>query len=454
MKVSAKRLQRFLISLLESLNDPSFNGARGLMNIMGTPTRAAWAAVALSLGMVSAPPAQAQTLTFDLLHTFTGAPDGNQPLAGLFRDAKGRLYGTTGTGGDANCPGNQPFGCGTVFEVKSGKYSVLYMFLGGSDGGFPVASLTEDAAGNLYGTTEGLNGAASTVFKLTQTGQKTVLHTFSNEGSDGGAPDTPPILNAAGNLYGTTPVNGDSHCGFEGSGCGVVYEVDARGQFSVFHTFANIADGMMPEGGLAIDAQGTLYGATFYGGDLNCYAKTTIGCGTVFRIKKNGKFAVLHRFDGKADGAYPVSATADPAGNVYGITTYGGDLSCYPPFGCGVIFKVDTAGKFTVLFTFSSKVICCGPEYNTLVRDAKGNLYDSTPINGPHNGGFLFELDTSGTFTDLFDFPYQGENGDGEFANSIVMDSHGNFYGTMQLGGDFSCGRGDNGCGTVFELTP
>jgi uncharacterized repeat protein (TIGR03803 family) len=428
------------------------------MNAMRTPTTAAWTlALALAAAMISVPPAQAQApaLTFDLLHTFTGAPDGNQPLAGLFRDAKGRLYGTTGTGGDANCPGNQPFGCGTVFTVDaSGKYSVLHTFLGEGDGGFPLASLTEDAAGNLYGTTAGLNGAASTVFKLTQAGQKTVLHAFSDQGADGGVPDTTPILDAAGNLYGTTPFYGDSHCGFQGSGCGVIYKVNASGQFSVFHTFASIADGMMPEGGLAMDAKGTLYGATFYGGDLNCYLYSGLGCGTVFRLNKSGKFAVLHRFHGKAGGSIPVSATADAAGNVYGITDIGGDLTCNPPFGCGVIFKIDTAGKFTVLFTFNSKVICCGGGYNILVRDSKGSLYDTTPINGPHNGGFLFELDTTGKFTVLFDFPYQGENGDGQFVNSIVMDAHGNFYGTMQLGGDFSCGRGRNGCGTVFKLTP
>jgi uncharacterized repeat protein (TIGR03803 family) len=410
-------------------------------------------AVALATTMISVRRTQAQTLTLDLLHTFTGAPDGNQPLAGLFRDAKGRLYGTTGTGGDANCPGNQPYGCGTVFKVDaSGKYSVLYTFLGGSDGGFPVASLTEDAAGSLYGTTAGLNGADSTVFKLTQTGQKTVLHTFSNQGADGGAPDTTPILDASGNLYGTTPVNGDSHCGFEGSGCGVIYKVNASGKFSVFHTFKDITGGMQPEGGLGIDAKGTLYGSTSLGGDLNCFS--ALGCGTVFRLTKSGTFTVLHRFHGKADGAGPVSATADAAGNVYGITGYGGDLSCYSPMGCGVIFKIDTAGKFSVLFTFSSKVICCGPGYNILVRDSKGNLYDTTPINGVHNGGFLFELDTNGRFTVLFDFPYQGENGDGQFVNSIAMDKHGNFYGTMQIGGDFSCGRGDQGCGTVFELVP
>jgi len=427
--------------------------------MMRTPTSAAWAlAAALAPAMISVPPTQAQTLTFDLLHTFTGAPDGNQPLAGLLRDAKGRLYGTTGTGGDANCPGNQPFGCGTVFTVDaSGKYSALYTFLGESDGGFPVASLTEDAAGNLYGTTEGLNGAASTVFKLTQAGQKTVLHAFSDLGADGGDPDTTPILDAAGNLYGTAPYNGDSSCGFDGSGCGVIYEVNASGRFSVFHTFTNIADGMQPEGGLGIDATGTLYGSTFWGGDLNCSQFPGGGCGTVFRLKKSGAiggFAVLYRFTGEADGAVPVSATADAAGNVYGITDAGGDLTCNPPSGCGVIFKIDTAGKFSVLFTFTSKVICCGGGYNILVRDSKGNLYDTTPTNGPHNGGFLFELDTTGKFSVLYDFPYQGENGDGQFVNSIVTDTHGNFYGTMQLGGDFRCGRGDNGCGTVFKLTP
>ena len=147
-----------------------------------------------------------------------------------------------------------------------------------------------------------------------------MLHTFSNQGADGGTPDTTPILDAAGNLYGTTPVNGDSHCGFEGSGCGVIYKVDASGKFSVFHTFTSMANGMQPEGGLGIDAKGTLYGSTFWGGDLNCYLYAGLGCGTVFRLNQSGKFAVLHRFHGKAGGFLPVSATADAAGNVYGIT--------------------------------------------------------------------------------------------------------------------------------------
>src|ERR1700686_4322692 len=116
-----------------------------------------------------------------------------------------------------------------------------------------------------------------------------MLHAFSDQGADGGVPDTTPVLDAAGNLYGTTPVNGDPNCGFQGSGCGVVSEMNASGQFSVFHTFASIADGMQPEGGLAIDAKGTLYGATIYGGDLNCYNYPGFGCGTVFRLRRGGK---------------------------------------------------------------------------------------------------------------------------------------------------------------------
>jgi uncharacterized repeat protein (TIGR03803 family) len=265
--------------------------------------------------MISLAPAQAQTLTFDLLHTFTGSPDGispggpiGTPAAGPLLDAKGNLFGTTSSGGDINCPG-EGFGCGTVFKLdKNGQDSILYTFLGGSDGDLPLASLSEDAAGNLYSTTVGPNGNAATVFKLTQSGQKTILHTFS-DGADGAGPDTTPILDAAGDLYGTTPYGGDSQCGINGNACGVIYKVDAHGKFSVFHTFRTIAGGMRPEGGLGMDAAGTIYGSTAFGG-IKCPESDELGCGTVFKIEPSGKFRVLYRFTGKADGAGPINATA------------------------------------------------------------------------------------------------------------------------------------------------
>ena len=151
-------------------------------------------AIMLGLAAVS-PPAQAQTLT--VLHSFKGGGDGTNPLAGLIRDGKGSLYGTSQLGG--------AFNYGTVFKLDAtGKYTLLYTFAGSPDGANPVAALIHDAAGTLYGTTQ--NGGAfndGTVFKLDTTGKETVLHSFTGA-ADGKSPDAALIRDAGGNLYGTT----------------------------------------------------------------------------------------------------------------------------------------------------------------------------------------------------------------------------------------------------------
>lgn len=139
-----------------------------------------------------------------VLYSFTGRSDGANPQAVLVRDSAGRLYGTTTFGGT--------FGFGTAFMVESeGKETVLYSFSGGADGGLPFAGLVRDSVGNLYGTTLQGGGAANpsgTVFELSPSGQETVLHSFT-AGADGGFPLFGGLSqDAAGNLYGTTQSGG------------------------------------------------------------------------------------------------------------------------------------------------------------------------------------------------------------------------------------------------------
>jgi len=137
-----------------------------------------------------------------VLHTFQGRTDGSNPGTGLILDSANNLYGVTANGGDLTCPGGGGRGCGTVFKLNaSGRKTVLYMFLGGTDGAHPAPGLARDSAGNLYGATEvGGDYKAGTVYKLDTTGKKTVLHQFN--GTDGWGPNV-VILDAAGNLYGT-----------------------------------------------------------------------------------------------------------------------------------------------------------------------------------------------------------------------------------------------------------
>jgi uncharacterized repeat protein (TIGR03803 family) len=211
--------------------------------------------------------------------------DGLSPGAGLVRDAAGNLYGTTTRGGT--------FGWGTVFELspKAGggwNEAVLHSFNDvGTDGFFPVAGLLIDAAGNLYGTTTGggANGGGGTVFELTpQSGgnwTETVLHSFAGGPNDGADPAAGLIFDAAGNLYGTTFMGGSDTSGCQSDGCGTVFELTPQsgGNWTetVLHSFSDDGtDGTSPYASLLLDAEGNLYGTTAAGGAQ--------GYGTVFEV--------------------------------------------------------------------------------------------------------------------------------------------------------------------------
>jgi uncharacterized repeat protein (TIGR03803 family) len=410
-------------------------------------------------------PAQAQTYT--VLHAFTDGTDGAVPSP-LIRDAQGNLYGTTKFGGIPTCGEDT---CGTVFKVDSaGKETVLYRFEGGNNGSDPVAGLVRDAAGNLYGTTQGngVVGGQSVIFKVDPRGQQTVLYVA--DGPDASSLDSPLALDAHGNIYGMSPYGGNSNCG-DGGGCGTLFKITPAGKFTVLHAFTE-TDGRQPEGGLVLDSKGNLYGTTNFGGDLKCeslgYGYRVPGCGTIFKLDRNRKFTVLHTFTGKVGeggGSFPLGLTIDSAGSLYGIAQNGGHVIKNTNFeyGVGTIFKVDTSGRFDVLFTF---VPCTQPPCTRgqvrnpvfashLVRDSKGNLYGAEQSNNcAKGGGCLFRLDTKGNLTDLYDF--EGENGgpDGFDPMGVVLGSDGDFYGSMFLGGNNGEGECTNGCGTVFHLIP
>jgi uncharacterized repeat protein (TIGR03803 family) len=390
--------------------------------------------------------------TFTVLHAFTGLSDGAFPSASLVRDNAGNLYGTAAGGG--------AYGHGVVFKLgATGKETVLHSFTGGKDGAQPEAGLVRDVAGNLYGTTRtgGVYGYG-VVFKLDTTSKEIVLHSFTG-GADGANPNfgDPGLLrDVAGNLYGTTGAGGDLACRFVpaalvGSGfpgCGVVFKLDTTSKETVLHRFTGGADGADPATGLVRDAAGTLYGTTFGGGDLACGGGS--GCGVVFKLDTTGKETVLHKFTGGADGAAPSTAAGlvrDTAGNLYG-TTFTGGHGCFG--GCGVVFKLGTTGKETVLHTFTGGADGAGPEAG-LVRDNAGNLYGTTDSGGDltcgggSGCGVVFKLDTTGKETVLHTFT---GGKDGAFpAGRLIQDSAGNLYGTAQSKGAFFSG-------VVFKLTP
>jgi uncharacterized repeat protein (TIGR03803 family) len=218
------------------------------------------------------------------LYSFTGGTDGFGPGTGVVRDKVGNIYATTMYGGNlATCTNNidvmyPPNGCGTVFKLDtSGNEAVLYDFTGnGGDGVFyPDEDLIRDAKGNLYGVAS----SSGSVFKLSMIGKLTVFHTFAG-GTDGADPEG-PLVRGGGNLYGATKSGGGSGCG--GYGCGIVYEL-TKGKLTVLYIFTGGSDGAYPTGPLALDTDGTLYGTTVAGGDLNCNGPYGYGCGVVFKL--------------------------------------------------------------------------------------------------------------------------------------------------------------------------
>ena len=137
-----------------------------------------------------------------VLHSFKASPDGDEPYAALLLDAEGNLYGTTAGGGE-------PYSAGTVFEVSaSGKESVLHRFRVNykvqHDGELPYTAVIRDAQGNLYGTTEEATIGRGRVFEITADGKEKILHKFCTGDCSDGAYPSDLIMDAKGNLYGTT----------------------------------------------------------------------------------------------------------------------------------------------------------------------------------------------------------------------------------------------------------
>jgi uncharacterized repeat protein (TIGR03803 family) len=197
------------------------------------------------------------------------------PHAGLMRDAIGNLYGTT-WGDGIYC------GCGTVYELQGHKETVLYSFGESTeDGVMPYARLIQDEEGTLYGTTAAggnysCGAGCGTVFKLDKRGKATYLHTFQDDQRDGEVPFAGLVRDHTGNLYGTTVYGGIY-------GVGTVFKIDPTGKETILHSFSGGADGASPLAELILDAAGNLYGTASAGGNSLCGNQGS-GCGVVFKI--------------------------------------------------------------------------------------------------------------------------------------------------------------------------
>lgn len=331
--------------------------------------------------------------------------------------------------------------------TASAKETRVHEFPGGVD---PVG-LVADHAGNLYGTTgsDGFYGRG-TVFQVRPSAYgiwtESAIYSFSG-GSDGGNPEAVLTLDAKGNLYGTTQYGGSATCS-----CGTVFELSpsANGIWkeTTLYTFAGGADGLSPRyTNLIFDSAGNLYGVTEFGGSASA--------GTVFELSPQAgggwTESVLYTFaGGTSDGANPLGGLVfDKAGNLYGSANSGGSRQCGS--GCGGVFELSPqAGggwQERMLYFFQNGADGAIPDA-LLIIDPSGNLYGATQVGGSESCGTVFELSpgTGGTWNQQTLHEFAGSDGCEPFLN-MVRDSAGNIYGITEAGGAKSRG-------TIFEINP
>jgi hypothetical protein len=366
--------------------------------------------------------------TETVLYIFKGKNDNNdgmQPSGGLIIDQSGNLYGVTAYGGTGGCILlGILYGCGTVFELsppqqKGGQWTetILYSFQGGNDGYYPWGNLTFDKSGNLYGATQfgGGKGTSCDIF-YQYCGTVVKLSPPKQKGSNW----TEKVLHSFAGM-----TNGKQ-----------------------------IGDGANPNGGLVFDGKGAIYGTTYTGG-YQCYHGSGEGCGTVFKLTqtehKNALWTetILHRFKGP-DGGNPAAGPVFHGANTLYGTTKGGGQGQY---ASGTVFKISPghggSWKEQVLYTFQDGDDGLWP-LSSVVFDKDGNLY-GVALGGQKFGGVIFRLGkgTPRKFSVLYNF----SGADGAYPESrLILGEDGGFYSTTQGGGTGTCGN--DGCGTVFEVSP
>jgi uncharacterized repeat protein (TIGR03803 family) len=407
-----------------------------MMNLIG------WKATCAVVLLCAATAFGAHAQTFKALANFEGTNGANPNFVSLVQGTDGALYGTTRYGGgEGGCTDGEVFGCGTVFKItRAGKLTTLYAFCantGCTDGAEPRSALVLASDGTLYGTTSSGGGVncyngCGTVFKVTQRGVLTTLHSFNV--TDGEIPFGALIQTTSRSFYGTTLDGG-------ALGLGTVFKIAPDGTLTTLRNFDD-ASGGAPYDGLIQGTDENFYGtATEYGAD---------GLGTVFKITAGGTLTTLHSFDG-ADGGNPVAGLIQGTdGNLYGTTDYGGARDA------GTVFKITSGGQLTMLYSFCSQHNCTDGSNpsSPLIQATDGNFYGTTQLGGnikcqaPFGCGTLFKITPDGALTTLHSFAdTDGDSPEG----GLVQATNGTLYGTTISGGDLSCSN-PYGCGTVFSL--
>jgi hypothetical protein len=423
--------------------------------------------------------------------TAGASPDGFASNGAAIYDGVGNMFGTTSGGGfygggtvwEILSSGQysvlHDFGGQTL--NTNGKL--------GLDGGAPQGALCFGDSGNMYGVTGG-GGLyeGGTVWVITKAGKYSDLHDFGGTTTnaleetvtDGNLPVAGVTLDKAGNIYGTTSFGGKY--GSNADSGGIVWEITAAGKYIDLHDFGGSIlnsdgysqpDGVSPYAGVTVDGAGNIFGTTF-GGGSKLY-DGMYSSGILWEITNQGTYLDLHDFGGNVteasgkigpDGVGPLKVIVDSAGNIFGSTEYGGPLDPNQMFGDGMVWEFTETKVFHDLHDFGGIVTnangLSGPDGlfpSNIALDNFGNLYGVATNGGPNAGGsygagLLWTISQSGTYRDLHDF------------GKTVFDLKGNpeVDGVAPVGevafdpasniGVVTRSGGDNDSGMVFVLRP
>ncbi|HEY1659888.1 MAG TPA: choice-of-anchor tandem repeat GloVer-containing protein [Candidatus Sulfotelmatobacter sp.] len=373
-------------------------------------------------------------------YSFNGK-SGSDPRTNLVFGPSGKVYGMTTNGGINGNPDCGKGGCGVVFELTpkttgNWGYQGLYPFKGGTDGFAPYGNIVFDAEGNLYGTTSaGGTYNQGTVFKLTpsSSGQwtETILYSFSGTdiNGDGSMPRAGLTQDAKGNLYGTTYSGGTTNNG-------AVFELSPNqgGTWSesiIYSFLGGNSDGAAPSAEVTFDALDNLYGTTTDGGSKLM--------GVVFELTLNlgGGWdeTLLYSFPGQNLAASRAPVWLDSSGIVYGTT-------CGQFPNQGTVFALGrSAGvwKEKTLHTFGKSSDGSCP-ISGLMADSKGNLYGTATLGGANNDGIVYEMvkGTAGAWSEKTLYNFSGADGNSPWAGITVKAT--TLYGTTTAGGSANFG--------------
>ncbi|WP_158267521.1 choice-of-anchor tandem repeat GloVer-containing protein [Adhaeribacter arboris] len=340
--------------------------------------------------------------------------DGANSFGSFYKNNDGYLYGMTSAGGTT-------FGKGTIFKVNlAGAYTVLARLPDSTKDTYPQATLIQAKDGFYYGTTQfGGTYSSGTIFKLCTDGSYRTFFSFESK-TTGGGPLSSVIQDKEGNFYGTTASGGQN-------GWGTIYKLSQSGRLTVLHHFNTENTGYNPRS-LIQASDGNYYGMTNRGG--------VKGFGIIYKITSVGMFSIVRNLE-SADGTYPEgNLIQGKDGNLYGLASGGGN------YEAGTIFKVSLTGSFTVL-RHLNKSLDGGQPLGSLLQATDGNLYGMTENGGKNNRGTIFKINSAGDFTILqnFDVTSTGFNSMG----SLVQGGDGSFYGLNFRGGKY-------GAGTIFKM--